>query len=398
MDANPARSGGRSLVLAGIALLLLGYCGLAVATAFDRAAMSSDRFAALVPEPFQQRALAREASRLREAGKADTTLAMAEKLVARDPMSFDSVGHLATARFARDDAAGALAAFKVSAALGWRDAWTQAFWMQAALGSGDYDNAALRFGALIRQWPRAPVIDQFSALFEADPRGRLALARRIALGAPWAETYAAPVLGQSADQLRSRASVLIAAAGFGSKLGCDKVAGMTVGLADAHPMVAAQLWRAQCSRAAGEGSVANGRFADLDKVTAASPFDWRFPGDGALEIDFVNSGDGSQALQVRSSAAARVPVAQQMIPLPAGRYRVSWTSDAADAATAGRILASLSCRLERQQANPAAGNWSNGRHDVQLEFNGGCQAPFLQLWLAPGNATLQIDNVSIAPA
>lgn len=398
MERDPARSGGRSAVLAGVALLLLGYCGLAVGTALDRAAVSSTRLAAMVPEPFQQRALAREASRLRDANEAAAALPLAEKLVARDPMSFDSLGFLGTARYARQDAPGALAAFKVSAALGWRDAWTQAFWLQASLNAGDFENAALRFGALIRQWPRAPVIDQLSALFEGDPRGRTALARRIALGAPWAGTYAAPVLGQTADQMRSRANVLIAAAGFGSKLGCDAVAGMTVGLAEAHPMVAAQLWRAHCNRAAGEGRVANGRFAELDKVSAPSPFDWRFPGDGALELDFVNSGDGSQALQVRSAAAARVPVAQQMIPLSAGRYRISWTSDAADAATAARVLASLSCRLERQQADPAPASWSAGHHEAMIDFDGNCQAPFLQLWLAPGGATIQIDNIAIAPA
>ena len=164
------------------------------------------------------------------------------------------------------------------------------------------------------------------------------------------------------------------------------------------PMVAAQLWRAHCNRAAGEGRVANGRFAELDKVSAPSPFDWRFPGDGALELDFVNSGDGSQALQVRSAAAARVPVAQQMIPLSAGRYRISWTSDAADAATAARVLASLSCRLERQQADPAPASWSAGHHEAMIDFDGNCQAPFLQLWLAPGGATIQIDNIAIAPA
>lgn len=398
MPSSRASSGRKLTVVAVVAALLLGYSGLAVATALDRAVVTSALVAGMVPEPFQQRTLARDAARLREADQAAAALPLAERLVARDPLAFDSVGHLATARLARNDAAGALAAFKVSAALGWRDALTQSFWLQASLQAGDFDNAVLRFGALARQWPRAPVIDQFSSLFERHPRGRAALARQIARGAPWATTYAAPVLGQNADQLRGRANVLIEAARLGANLGCDQVAGMTVGLADAYPVVAAQLWRSHCSRAAGVGNLANGRFADLDKVSAPSPFDWRFPGDGSLELGFVNSGDGTKAVQVRSSNAARLPVAYQMIPLSAGKYRISWTSDAADAATAARVLASLSCRLERQQANARPGSWVDGRHVVEVDFAGTCQAPFLQLWLAPGAATLQLDNVAIAPA
>lgn len=397
MPYNPARTGNRSAFIGLVGLLLLGYCGLAVATALDRAAEDSVRIAALVPEPFQQRALAREASRLREADQAAAALPLAEKLVARDPMSFDSVGHLATARFARQDVAGALAAFRVSAALGWRDALTQAFWLQASLRAGDFDNAALRFGSLIRQWPKAPVIDQLSALFERDPKGREALAKRIAAGAPWAAAYAAPVIGQGPEQLQSRAQVLIAAAEYGAKLGCDPVVAMTSGLSEDYPIIAAQLWRSHCARAAGAGKVGNGRFADLDKVLTPSPFDWRFPSDGALEVAFVNSGDGSQALQVRSGSAARLPVAYQMIPLTAGRYRITWTSDANDKAAADHILASLSCKLDRQSAKPVAANWVDGRHSLEMDFAGGCAAPFLQLWLSPGPSTFQIDNVALAP-
>lgn len=398
MQHNPAGTGRRIAVLAVLAALLLGYGYLATATALDRAAVTSARLAAVVPEPFQQRALAREATRLREADQAEVALPVAERLVARDPMWFDSVGHLATARFARRDAAGALAAFKVSAAQGWRDAFTQAFWLQASLQIGDFGNAALRFGALARQWPRAPVIDRLSALFDANPRGRTALAAQIASGASWATTYATPVMGQNAEQLLGRANVLITAAGLGARLGCDQVVAMTTGLVQAYPETAAQLWRSHCPRATEVGAVSNGRFADLNAITVPSPFDWKFPGDGALELEFVNSGDGTQALQMRSSNAARVPVAQQMVPLRAGQYRLSWTSDAPDAAAAARMQVSLSCGLERLRAEPVPATWVDGRHSVDLAFDGACQAPYLQLWLAPGSAVVQWDNITLVPA
>ncbi|MDP3906635.1 hypothetical protein [Novosphingobium sp.] len=398
MAIAPARRGRRIAVLATAAVALLGYGALAAATAFDRAAVNSAAFTRFVPEPFQQRVLARTAAQLREAGQAGAALPAAQKLVARDPMAIDSVGHLATARLARGDGAGALAAFKVSASLGWRDALTQVFWLQAALRGGDYGNAALRFGALARQWPRAPIIDQASGLFERSPQGRDALAQRIANGVPWSVTYATPNAGQTANQLAGRANVLIAAAGRGSSLGCDRIEALTTALTNEYPVIAVQLWRGHCPRAAQTGMVANGKFSDLDKIAAPSPFDWKFPGDGALELEFVNSGDESQALQVRTSSAARVPIAYQAVPLAQGRYRISWTSDAADAATAARLLASLSCRLERQQANLQPGVWAAGKHVVELDFAGACPAPFLQLWLAPGAATMQIDNVAIEPA
>lgn len=398
MQDNPAGSGRRIAVLAVLTALLLGYGYLAVVTALDRAAASSAPLASFVPDQFQQRTLASEALRLREADQAAAALPLAVRLVARDPMSFDSVGHLATARFARNDVAGALAAFRVSAALGWRDAYTQAFWLQAALGAGDFGNAALRFGALARQWPRAPVIDQLSALFEADARGRAALASQIATGASWATTYATPVMGQSAEQMLGRANVLVTAAGMGANLGCDRIVAMTTGLAQSFPDAAAQLWRSHCPRAAVAGAVSNGRFVDLNAISVPSPFDWKFPGDGALELEFVNSGDDTQALQVRSGNAARVPVAQQMVPLRAGSYRLSWTSDAPDAATAARMLVSLSCQLERQRAEPVPAGWVDGRHSIELAFDGACQAPYLQLWLAPGSAVVQWDNIALVPA
>lgn len=395
MAAAGARQGTRIAGLAVAVLVLLGYCGLAVGTALDRAAVDSAVLAQSVPEPFRQRALARSARFLAEAGLPGSTLAAAETLVTRDPVSTEASGLLGTARLARGDVKGALAAFKVSASLGWRDAPTQVFWLRAALNSGDFGNAALRFGALARQWPRAAAIDQLSAMFEADPRGRTALAQQIARGAPWAITYATLIGEKSPEQLAVRASVLVSAARFGSSLGCNTVSTMTSALAATYPVAAAELWRSHCPRAASPGKLANGKFAEIDKLAALSPFDWQFPGDGALEVTFVNSGDDSMAVQLRSANAVMMPVAVQLVPLDPGNYRISLTSDAADAATAGRLLVSLSCRLEREQARPQPATWKDGQHVLDTSFAGGCPAPYLQLWLTPGGSTVQLDNVGI---
>lgn len=395
--AAGARQGTRIAGFVVAVLLVLGYAGLAIATALDRAAVYDAQLAQSVPEPFQQRALARSAQFLAQAGLPGSALEPAAKLVSRDPVAADSAGLIGAALLARGDGRRALTAFKVSASLGWRDAATQVFWLRAALQAGDFNNAALRFGALARQWPRAGAIDQLSAMFEADPRGRTALARQIARGAPWANTYATMIDGQNAEQLRVRASVLVTAARLGSSLGCDNIAAMTAGLVDSDPVAAAALWRAHCPRAATAGGVANGKFAEVQNIARPSPFDWQFPGDGALDLTFVNSGDGSVALQLTSGNAAMVPVAIQLVPLAPGGYRISWTSDAADAAVASRLLVSLSCRRERDLARPQPANWSNGQHVLDVSFAGGCAAPYLQLWLTPGAAAVQLDNVAITP-
>ncbi len=380
----------------GAALTIIfaaAYAALALASGLDRVAAYYPGLDRYVLEPFRVQSLAREARRYLAAGIAYSALASTERLISLNPTGPESTALLGAARMARGDNAGAERAFRVSAQHGWREPATQIYWLRAALAGGDYTLAATRFSALARQWPRAPEISQLSAVFEADPRGRAALSRRIADGETWALTYADPGQNEPSERLASRAEVLVAAGTLGRKLGCEGVARMARSLAPSQPLVAATLWRAHCPSAAAFGAVADSGFEQATSSSPMAPFAWNLPGDGALEVSFVPGAGGGQALSLRSSAAQILPVAVQMIPLRPGHYRLSWRSDAADAQSAAHVLASLSCRVERQQADPRPAVLAGGTQSSRLDFSGACAAPWLQLWLVPGSQAIIIDDV-----
>lgn len=393
--AGPRTADRRKAVLAAVAVAAAGYAGLSVALAFDRTAASDPGAAARVPKPFRQEALSSQGQALLLAGQAGQIAPLAEALVRRDPLGPQAAGLLGTARLAQGDARGAETAFRLSAKLGWRDAATQVYWLQAALAAGDLTRAGTRFGAIARQWPEAPAIDQLSAQFEGDPRGQMLIAQQIASGANWARAYAQPQPGQPIDRLAGRATVLISAAGLGGRLGCEAIAPMVVTLTPAQPALASKLWSSQCPRAAAPGQVNDTGFEQTAAAAGKTAFDWQFPGNGALLADVVATGAGQHVLRASSTAAALVPLAMQRIVLAPGVYRLTWREAASGRAGASRVAASLSCRPERMLANPQNGKLDGGRSTTDLDHAGDCAAPLLQLWLTPGTGEVSIDDIAL---
>lgn len=393
--AGPRTADRRKAVLAAVAVAAAGYAGLSIALAFDRTAASDPGAAARVPEPFRQEALSSQSKVLLLAGQAGQIAPLAEALVRRDPLGPQAAGLLGTARLAQGDARGAANAFRTSAKLGWRDAATQVYWLQTALAAGDLTRAGTRFGAIARQWPEAPAIDQLSARFEGDPRGQMLIAQQIAAGANWARAYAQPQPGQPLDRLAGRATVLISAAGLGGRLGCEAIAPMVVTLTPAQPALASRLWSSQCPRAAAPGQVNDTGFEQTAAAAGKTAFDWQFPGNGALLADVVATGAGQHVLRASSTAAALVPLAMQRIVLAPGVYRLTWREAASGRAGASRLAASLSCRPERMLANPQNGKLDGGRSTTDLDHAGDCAAPLLQLWLTPGTGEVSIDDIAL---
>lgn len=386
----------RKVALVATIIAAAGYVALSVGLALDRATDNDAAAAAWVPEPLRQQALANEGKALLIAGEPHKLAPLAEALVRRDPLASHAAGLLGTARLAQGDFGGAERAFRTSAKLGWRDSATQVYWLQTSLAAGDLTRAGTRFGAIARQWPEAPAIDQLSARLEGDPRGRMLIAQQIAAGANWARAYAQPQPGQPLDRLAGRASVLISAAALGSKLGCDPVVPMVVRLSEARASLASQLWSSQCPRAVAPGRINDPGFEQTAIAGGKTPFDWQFPGNGALLADVTGTASGEHNLRASSTAVALVPLAIQRIVLPAGSYRLSWRETANDVARTSRIAASLSCRAERVLANPINGAWQGGRGTVDLVHAGGCEAPLLQLWLTPGRGEVSIDDISLS--
>jgi hypothetical protein len=398
LAAAAATTRRRGLGLWFAASLAIVYCMLAVGIGLDRASVDRPGLVEWVPDPLRQRGTYNEIRRLVEAGEAGRAVALARQLVDRDPIGAASAASLGLALAADRQNDQATAAFRVSAKLGWREPMTQLYWLQYAIQRGDFDRAVQHFGAMAQQWPDQPLVARAADQLEQDLRGQAAMARSIAAGASWTANYVATQPSLSGDQLMGRAAVLLAAAQSGERLGCDEIGQLVSSLADSRPGLAARLWLAHCQRAAPQGSLADGGFEQLGQLASPSPFDWALPGDGALESRAKTTGRDGQALFLRSTSPATLAVASQRVALSAGTYRIGWTSDAATAATANRLMASLSCRRERAQAKPTVGQWRAPRHELIVHFSGECEAPWLQFWLKPGSAAIEIDNVVLKSA
>lgn len=382
----------RGLGLRLTALFAAAYVGLAGGIALDRAAASRPELTDWVPGAFRQNSLASAGERLILAGNPMQALPLAERLIAHDPLAPQAPGLLGTARLARGDAAGAINAFRLSAKLGWRDAATQVFWFDAAVRAQNYDLAAVRFGAIARQWPYAGAIDQISARLESNPRGFDMLAQQIANGEKWAIAYATPQAFLPIDRLAGRARVLVAAGAIGGRLGCGAIAPLVGTLQDRRQALAGELWVRQCERAAAPGSLADGGFEAQPVLPPLTAFDWQFPGNGALDAAVVADGEAGKVLRLHSSAASMVPVALQRLILAPGYYSVSWRETEPGPS---RIAASLGCSAELGAANPQPGSGTAGRRAAMVLASGGCEAPLLQLWLKPGAGAVTIDDVAI---
>ena len=205
-----------------LGVAVLGYALLAAGSGLDRLSATSYAAEQATPAPFRVIAEARAAERLIESGIPESALDPAQRLVARDPLGSGSAALLGAALLGQGKAGPADQAFRLAAQRGWRDARTQLYWLRVALAQGEPKLAALRFGALARQWPQAPAVGQIALVFEANPAGRQALAERIAAGDRWAADYAQPGEAIAPAQLAGRAEVLLTAAGLGTKLGCGR--------------------------------------------------------------------------------------------------------------------------------------------------------------------------------
>lgn len=374
-------------VWTGLAAALL-YIGLALASGLDRAVPDRPDLARWIPQSLQAQSLTAEARRYVAVGIPASALGPARLAVARDPANPATAAVLGAALLAVRRPAEAGAAFRIAALGGWRDVLTQVYWMQAALGVGDTKAAVVRFDALARQYPGAPAVAAAAGLLEASPEGRTALARQLAGGANWANSYAAFESSAPPERMHNRAEVLIATAAFGRVLGCAAVAPAVGALAESDALTAARLWRAHCPEARGEDTPSDG--AMIRQGAPRVPFDWDYPGHGDIESGVVAERGRGFVRSFRSTSAAPLPVAAQLVPLAPGAWRVSWRGTGPEGAT-------LSCRRDV----PAPSEWpvrsDNADQSRSRVFAVGndCRAQWLQLWIAPGPGEARFTAVRV---
>ncbi|ANU06907.1 hypothetical protein [Paraurantiacibacter namhicola] len=364
-------AGGRHRWLPAIGAVLLAVPTLG--SALDRISADHPTMAGHVPDIIASEAML---ARGRMAALADDYAraeALAAKAIASSPADPRMLGLLGQARLQAGDADGAEAAFRASAAFGWREPATQAYWLQAALGAGDWASAALRADALLRA--RAPLRSDFALLapFEATAEGRAAFAPLVADAAPWTEAYLMPGNSADADGLLRRAGML-SADGIALTDRCTKTAPLVMKLADlGYQSQARSLAGVSCGEAASGEGLVDSDFRQFGQGEA-SPFGWRKAPSGDVSI-----GRADGALRVRNRASAPRLVAWQPVMLEEGEYRAVLKG-----ADSGRWRISLDCDGQPAARAPARG----------LAFSvNDCPSPALGLWLEPGAGEADLAGI-----
>ena len=219
----PARVRGK--LQAGIVIFFgLFYTGLVLGSGLDRLTATRPELADHIPSLFASEALRIAGSKAFANGDVKTTLALAKGALRDAPADPQSAAMLGASLLLSGDRTQADKAFRVAGRLGWRVPITQSYWMGKALAVGDYEVAALRLDALLRQQPGLLSQSQLLGPMERNPAGRAALVRRMALRPEWLLPYVAVDASSPADVMLRRSEVLEEAARKGLVLGCGSIA------------------------------------------------------------------------------------------------------------------------------------------------------------------------------
>ncbi len=383
--------GTRGLVLRVVlAVLLLGYAVVTVVSGVGRISTLDSRVVGPMNWPYDTMAARRAADDALAAKNPRLAEAMAARALLSDPVDPAVVGRLGWARMMQGNVAGADAAFRVSATMGWRDPFTQAYWIGQSLQLGQPDMAAQRMDALLRQSPGLDARDHLFAAVGATPQGRAALARQMTSHPGWTPAFLTPPAEISAQDLANRLDVIGQVPG--QALDCPAMAGMVNALVAASMVAQAEaIWRKACG--ASDALIYDGRFAHFD-VTAQGgtrAFDWQVASRGDVSLTLTPLDATSRELEVRVSGAISRPVLRQVLVLRPGRYRLTWTMPDLSVTQAAMVRVGLGCNLGRGAAEPgqllgeqARGGGASSRYARDVVVDGACQAQGLIFWVEPG--------------
>lgn len=380
-----------------VALLAVGVGSAALGSGLDRMSAKNPSLAGLVPPPFRANAW-RGASALALAG-GDLSAAQAAALhaVRRDPMNAAAASALGLTQLTSRDGAGAAAAFRVAAQLGWRDKSTQLYWMAVATNSGDFAIAAERADALLRQDAQLREQPLLLAALERSPGGRKALAARLALRPEWFGDYWNKLYLLKPEQLFARARVLDEPTLQPAGMTCFEVKTMVSALlANRRSEQGRMVLKRYCG--AGNGALlADGGF-ERARIADTSPFGWQFTGAGGLDVRLEpGPGDSGTAVVIDSALPLRQIFASQTLQLAPGGYRVSWRTPRSDGTGASRVVARLSCQQNSGDFLAAAPSGGD-RFAAFARVNPDCPLQWLDLAIDPGEGAVAVDDVAVAPA
>lgn len=294
----------------------------------------------------------------------------------------------------------------LSARAGWRDPATQWWVLQLAIAASNFNVAAQRADALLRQ--RQLELPAIGALRRIERSGsRQALAERFAENPPWKSLYLTNVAGLAPAQLSARAALLTEVQKRGVTLTEAEIAAPVNALTMASRAAEARGWWISLTNPeARKFGVSDGSFDRLGKREGRPPpvpFEWKLsnPIDAGAEVVARPDGSGGVAVHVAANAGAAGDLLHQVMTLNRGPYLLTFSFAVDDGEFPARwsIVCADGRTLGQKQVRRAGGDWARAAYAFNVPA--GCESQHLRLGLTGRNINrieFWLDDVSVEPA
>ena len=397
----------RAIFVLGLAALgiyqaaLLGLAGHAVATGSGTLA---GRLA-----PYSATAAAFAASDALSSGGSAQAEHFAILSLTQSPLTVEAISALAFVRERQGRGADTLALMDLAAAGGWWDARTQAWVAMRAADDGNFDVAAQRADALLRQGKLRERLFPLLRAMATEPEGVEALVARLQENPKWRDPFMRDLSGLDPAHFADHELVLAGLAASTSPPTPREFAAYVARLVQAGQYGRAlAIWTAAEKRPSGIVKDADftGAFA-RKPGDAVVPFAWSIE-DGAgarAEIDVPPQPLGGAALHISADVGAVGVLARQMLVLRPGRYRLSAAFRAEQGEPLSDLRWSIRCAergspFPHVEPSPDSQEMQWQRVSLAVEILPGCAAQFLELSAlgrSPSRSEIWYDRVTIKP-
>jgi hypothetical protein len=380
------------------AALAVPLCFAVIGSGLDRISDTDEAAASAVPSPFRANAPRAEANRLLETRDAREAAASAELAVARNPTDARAVGLYGQALLSGGSQVAAARAFAVSRRLGWREPFTNIYWVRDGLRAGDLNLAADHLDALLRQSPQIAQRGALLTQLEATREGRSALAARLARRPEWQISYFFDTALPGAGDPLARSEVARRLALNQGIRNCGLISPIIRALLHFGHMAEAQdLYRLNCAAAAEPVTPADGSFVRANPATPPTDLDWRFSGEGAVGITIAaRGGYKGRAVTVSNLAPVLMAFAAEPLALAPGMHRVSWRAQDTGGAPSPAIDVSVACGPDDHAwAAKRLLDARSGRFVADVSVPAGCMAAYLSFGIAPSASNVALGEVAV---
>lgn len=392
------------LAIAALAIYQVALLGLAGHAVAIGSATLAERFA-----PYSPGAAAFAASDALQSGRSADAERLATLSLAQSPLTVEGISALALVRERQARGADTLALMDLAAAGGWWDARTQ-FWVaMRAAEDGNFDVAAQRADALLRQGKYRDRVFPLLRAMATEPEGVKALAARLEENPKWRDPFLRDVSGLDPSYFTEHEQIMAGLAASDSPPTLREFAAYVGRLVQARQYGRAlAIWMGAAKRPS--APVQDGYFTDAfarKPGDAVVPFAWSIE-DGAgakAEIEVPPQPLDGPALHIAMDVGAVGVLARQMLVLRPGRYRLSVATQVEQGEPLMDLRWSIRCAepdLPSSHAEPVLdrGEKSWQRVSVLVEVQPGCAAQLLELTAvgrSPSRSEIWYDRVTIDP-